>query len=420
MSLLSFNYDAHFIYAIIYWILEIIIRILMYTNWEYFQMSDDNVQNEYLYVIISNIGDLLSGFLVLYTKCSTKSKNPEARTLSKTNSQIELIYEDTENYKNQKFIRKMIIIGILEYISRSLYWMAYAITKAKREEVSHQLQKDLLNTVDIFMRYIFSIFILKVVFHKHRLFSIYLIAGSFIVLLISDFFYVGLDEKLNLVVTLGYVGIIAFRAVSYPLVDTFIRQLFEDNYILPDSLMFIKSLIQVVSVAIITPILYYSFGVQLDIHFGTENIIIIIVYILAHFVKQYFLLKIIYHFSAQSASFLVISESVSGSITGIIDFFKDEDKQFFDIFFLIIEFLAILLIAFATLTYDEIIIIHKCGLDENTKGGIINRAQDEMIKLNDIVDDSDFDNKRDSSMRDSGGSDNQNDNRESNAELSIN
>ena len=420
MSLLSFNYDAHFIYAIIYWILEIIIRILMYTNWEYFQMSDDNVQNEYLYVIISNIGDLLSGFLVLYTKYSTKSKNPETRTLSKTNSQIELIYEDTENYKNQKFIRKMIIIGILEYISRSLYWMAYAITKAKREEVSHQLQKDLLNTVDIFMRYIFSIFILKVVFHKHRLFSIYLIAGSFIVLLISDFFYVGLDEKLNLVVTLGYVGIIAFRAVSYPLVDTFIRQLFEDNYILPDSLMFIKSLIQVVSVAVITPILYYSFGVELDIHFGTENIIIIIVYILAHFVKQYFLLKIIYHFSAQSASFLVISESVSGSITGIIDFFKDEDKQFFDIFFLIIEFLAILLIAFATLTYDEIIIIHKCGLDENTKGGIINRAQDEMIKLNDIVDDSDFDNKRDSSMRDSGGSDNQNDNRESNAELSIN
>lgn len=420
MSLLSFNYDSHFIYAIIYWILEIIIRILMYTNWEYFQMSDDNVQNEYLYVIISNIGDLLSGFLVLYTKYSTKSKNPETRTLSKTNSQIELIYEDTENYKNQKFIRKMIIIGILEYISRSLYWMAYAITKAKREEVSHQLQKDLLNTLDIFMRYIFSIFILKVVFHKHRLFSIYLIAGSFIVLLISDFFYVGLDEKLNLVVTLGYVGIIAFRAVSYPLVDTFIRQLFEDNYILPDSLMFIKSLIQVVSVGIITPILYYSFGVQLDIHFGTENIIIIIVYILAHFVKQYFLLKIIYHFSAQSASFLVISESVSGSITGIIDFFKDEDKQFFDIFFLIIEFLAILLIAFATLTYDEIIIIHKCGLDENTKGGIINRAQDEMIKLNDIVDDSDFDNKRDSSMRDSGGSDNQNDNRESNAELSIN
>ena len=420
MSLLSFNYDTHFIYAIIYWILEIIIRILMYTNWEYFQMSDDNVQNEYLYVIISNIGDLLSGFLVLYTKYSTKSKNPETRTLSKTNSQIELIYEDTENYKNQKFIRKMIIIGILEYISRSLYWMAYAITKAKREEVSHQLQKDLLNTVDIFMRYIFSIFILKVVFHKHRLFSIYLIAGSFIVLLISDFFYVVLNEKLNLVVTLGYVGIIAFRAVSYPLLDTFIRQLFEDNYILPDSLMFIKSLIQVVSVAIITPILYYSFGVQLDIHFGTENIIIIIVYILAHFVKQYFLLKIIYHFSAQSASFLVISESVSGSITGIIDFFKDEDKQFFDIFFLIIEFLAILLIAFATLTYDEIIIIHKCGLDENTKGGIINRAQDEMIKLNDIVDDSDFDNKRDSSMRDSGGSDNQNDNRESNADISIN
>ena len=429
MSLFSFNYDVHFIYAIIYWILEIIIRLIMYFHWDYFQMSKDNVQNEYLYVIISNIGDLLSGFLVIYTKCSTKtkSKSKDAPLIPKTNSGIELIYEDKENSKSKlkKFIKTIIIIGILEYISRSLYWMAYAITKANSNEVSHQLQKDLLNTVDIFMRYIFSIFILKVIFHKHRLFSIYIIAGSFILLLITDFLFVFFnDDKYNLNITLAYVGIIAFRAVSYPLVDTFIKQLFSDNYILPDSLMFVKSLIQVVFVGILTPVLYYSFNIELDIHFRTENIITIIVYILAHFVKQYFLLKIIYHFSAQSASFLVISESVSGSITGIIEFFKDEDKNFLDILLLIIEFLAILIIAFATLVYDEIIIINKCGLNKNVKTGIMNRAEKEMIKLKDIIDDSNQEIKvRESSLSDSSASQNENevsDIRTSDVDFSIN
>ena len=36
MSLLSFNWDNHFIYAIIYWILEIGVRLVMYLKWDEF------------------------------------------------------------------------------------------------------------------------------------------------------------------------------------------------------------------------------------------------------------------------------------------------------------------------------------------------------------------------------------------------
>ena len=51
MSILSFNWDKHFLYAIIYWILEIGVRLVMYLKWkEYFKMSESEVQNEYIYI----------------------------------------------------------------------------------------------------------------------------------------------------------------------------------------------------------------------------------------------------------------------------------------------------------------------------------------------------------------------------------
>ena len=75
MSILSFNWDKHFLYAIIYWILEIIIRLLMYSSWEeLFRMSESEVQNEYIYIILLTIADLFAIFLVLYIKYSLKKK----------------------------------------------------------------------------------------------------------------------------------------------------------------------------------------------------------------------------------------------------------------------------------------------------------------------------------------------------------
>ncbi len=82
MSILSFNLDKHFIYAIIYWILEIIIRLLMYSSWEeLFRMSESEVQNEYIYIILLTIADLFAIFLVLYIKYYLKKNNVIHREL---------------------------------------------------------------------------------------------------------------------------------------------------------------------------------------------------------------------------------------------------------------------------------------------------------------------------------------------------
>ena len=378
MSFLSFNWDKHFIYAIIYWILEIFVRLFMYIRWHYFKMSKSDVQNEYIYVILLNIADLLSGFLVLYTFCAFRNTNKtKIFNIGKTNTtgSVQLIYENKEDYRSKYFFLKLLLICVLDYLSRSLYWISYAITGATNENVSHQLQKDVVNTFDILMRYIFSILILKSVIHKHRVLSIIIIIFGFLLLLPADFLLINGEPEIDMGKTLSYVGILAFRAIFIPLSDTICKQLFADNYILPQNLMFSKALMEMIIIIILTPTLFFSFGLKWEISFEVENIVTIIIYTLAASVKAYFLLKIIYHFSSQSVSFLVISESVTGSINEIIYFIKDPEKEATDIILLILELIGILIIAFATLLYDEVIIIKKWNLDQNVKSGIISRAE---------------------------------------------
>jgi len=387
MSFLSFNWDKHFIYAIIYWILEIFVRLFMYIRWDYFKMSKSDVQNEYIYVMLLNIADLLSGFLVLYTFCAFRNTNKtKIFNIGKTNrtGSVQLIYENKEDYRSKYFFLKLLLICVLDYLSRSLYWISYAITGATNENVSHQLQKDVVNTFDILMRYIFSILILKSVIHKHRVLSIVIIIFGFLLLLPADFLLINGEPEIDMGKTLSYVGILAFRAIFIPLSDTICKQLFADNYILPQNLMFSKALMEMIIIIILTPTLFFSFGLKWEISFEVENIVTIIIYTLAASVKAYFLLKIIYHFSSQSVSFLVISESVTGSINEIIDFIKDPEKEATDIILLILELIGILIITFATLLYDEVIIIKKWNLDQNVKSGIISRAELDTKKTKEI------------------------------------
>ena len=74
MSLLTWNFNKNFIYVIIYWILEIIYQIIFTKNSKFLKMTKDYIQNEFIFVILCNILDLLSGFFILYSKCESKSK----------------------------------------------------------------------------------------------------------------------------------------------------------------------------------------------------------------------------------------------------------------------------------------------------------------------------------------------------------
>ena len=160
MSFIEINCNKNLIYVAIYWIIEITFRLCNKFKSDFFVIFKNNVLNEYVFQINKTAGDLLAGFLVLYSHCSSKSN--KVKENEEHDGKINYIYEEPQLAPQKKTIKILIIISILEYLSRSQYWIAYAITGAEKYEVSHALQRDITYTADILMRYALSIIILKI------------------------------------------------------------------------------------------------------------------------------------------------------------------------------------------------------------------------------------------------------------------
>ena len=384
MSFISFNYNKNLNYAIAYWALEIIIRIFMYFNWEFFQISVKDSINEYIYLILLDISDLLAGFLVIYTQCSmkqkNKNKNEDVLERRSTINKIEYIsVEEKSLHKSKSFIYKMILICILDYINRAAFYIFYQTNKdANHENISHKAQKDIIIHLDILARYAFSILLLKNKIFKHHKLSIILITIGFIILIPIDIMEIINSKKIEDRLSYIYIGMFVYRGILFPLEDTIVKQVYMNEYIFPEYIMFFRGVGELILLIIITPILYFclwskeSFGF---VNNTTQVTLNIIIYTISSFVKAYLLLKIIYYFSSQSVSFLIISESLTGSICSIIKFFKFFKKLHLAIAIFVVEIIVILITTFATLIYDEIIVIKKCGLDVNVAKQISKRAK---------------------------------------------
>ena len=388
MSFVTFNYNKHLIYAIIYWILEIINRFIMYLRWDFFQIIEEDSINEYLYVIMLNIADLLAGFLVLYINCSLKKKSSEENKKNENKSRnstgINLIVrEGNISPKSKIFIFKIILICSLDYLNRGVFFIFYQIFEdAVHDDISDKPLKDIIIHLDILARYFFSILILKAKVFKHHKLAIIIILIGFLILFPTDIIslYCFSSKEISKY-TFPYIGILSITGILYPLQDTIIKQIFTDDYIIPEILMFIRGLGELIIILIITPFLFYFIWMKENIIFKdtlTSNILMIIFYTLTSFVKNYVLLKIIYYFSSQSVSFLILSESVTCSLTNIINFFKSNDdynnhKNYYFII-LMIEIIVILISMVGTLIYDEIIVIRKWELELNVAKEISERS----------------------------------------------
>ena len=191
-----------------------------------------------------------------------------------------------------------------------------------------------------------------------------------------------------------YIGMILYRGILYPFEDTIVKKVFKEDYILPELFMFIKGICELIIIIIITPFLYFFIWEEGVIFVTNKNplhiLLIILAYTLTSFIKAYLILKVIYYFSSQSVSFLIISESITGSINEIIHYFKSDYLYTSDIIPLIIEFIVILITLFGTLVYDEIIIIKKWGMHKNVAAEIISRSRLEVDSISIIKDKTSF------------------------------
>ena len=127
--------------------------------------------------------------------------------------------------------------------------------------------------------------------------------------------------------SLKYTGILSLRAIFFPLEHALMKKYYYDYYILPENILFLMGLFQAILLIIFTLILYYTKVLNDELNFDTWKIIMSIVYILISFIKQYITVKIVYLFSVQLVSFLIISTAIAGTIKDFIGFVLSENKS---------------------------------------------------------------------------------------------
>ena len=403
MAFISFNYNKNLMYAIIFWGLEIIYRCFIYFQFTNFRIVTDYAINEYIYLIIFNTSDLLAGFLALYINYSSKKKkihnqdDDTESSMSKITTAVEFVSVKEKYFTRKSFILKMIIIIFLHYSANLSSFIFFSIFKdATYENIFHKAKADIINHFDIIIRYIFSYLLLETKMFKHHKFSIIIILIGFVILAPTDFIsmYLFSQGEINPKYTYIYIGVNLLRGVLYPLEDTLVKKIFTEDYIIPEFCMFLRGVGQLILIAIITPILYFTvWEVNIHIEYNKGIIaLVIILYFLSSFIKEYLINKVIYYFSSQSVSFLIISESITTSILEIILYLKNvesetDNKKFIKYLFFIIELIVILNTTFGTLVFDEIIVIKKCGLNLNVAKEISLRARSEILSISNLEDD---------------------------------
>jgi hypothetical protein len=376
MSFIEITCDKNFIYVAIYWIIEIAFRFFSKIEKELFTIfAEDKVLDEYAIQIKKIAGDLLAGFLVLYSHCSSKSKKVKENV--EYDDKIYYIYEEPQMVPKKKKI-KIMIIGILEYLCQTCYWISYAIIGDKTK-ISYSIENDSTYIIDILMRYVFSIIILKIMIYKHHKFSLVIISLGFLFLLVADI--IDLTFK-NDKVSLGHSFLLALICLPKSFASPYEHVLIKQTliYINQENIQFLRGILSLIILIIISIILYFPFretlNPNLKPNFSVKTIIGAIIYILIRGTKEFILLKVIDKISLQSVSFLIIAKYIGFNIYGIYTKFS-ENKDQDDFFLILLHIVGTFIILIACLIYDEVIIINKWNLDYFTKKRINERAEEE-------------------------------------------
>jgi len=176
------------------------------------------------------------------------------------------------------------------------------------------------------------------------------------------------DQKIQFSNKLIYIILNTSFCICYPFSNSLFTILM-NNYLTPIVLMFWIGIFGAILFVILFPILYLTNVLKLGaIEFDnfTLFIIIKIVYIILTFIKFYFYFKVINRFSPTYMLFMCSIKTYCSFIARLFLLLKGSSFKG-SILCIIINFISLIIVSFGALLFNEIIIIHKFGLDKKTK-----------------------------------------------------
>ena len=376
MAFISFIFNRAYIYFVIYWVLDSLNSLEIYFFVKYTQYNEE-YQKELilLYLICLNIGEMLSGILVLITKIRMKYLK-EIEIKQETKKYHQLIYNDLSKTKKKNKYILLIFMSIFDFLGRGIdliYLLFFDSRKLQPRHISW------LISVDILSRIFFGRVVLKIKLYKHHKYSLILCSIGFLIMAIFSLQSIlfGEEGEYNKLNNWAYIIFIIAQKIFYSSGDTMSKILLTDKFLLPHYLMFYKSLICFLMFIIMVPILFLTSHLNFNnfeklFETGDPNLHILLkaLLIISGFFASFSIFKIIDIFSPIHVGFL----NVASALLYVIRFtiFADETEQ---LIYLIFYIICLLVVGFGTLVYTEIIIVNAWGLNEYTHEGFLIKEQ---------------------------------------------
>ena len=395
MGFLSFTCLKAYFYFLIYWIIDLSITIVRDI------FLDEEIKEleylkgtEFIYISCLSVSDLLAGFLVMRTYRKMKSINTQEKQQEKKNEvekgksglTQELIYNDL-SIRNHKY-SYLFLISLLEFIARctDLFYILFLNGAPIRiGEVNW------LISIDTFARIFFSKIILKKQLYKHHYFSIILIIIGLFSMSVCAFEAIAQHESQNW----PYFLFVSAKYIILPFEDVINKILLTDEFLLPHYLMFWRGIFTSFFVGALSLIVLLPHWVEFHYfdQFTTDwqiaiQVIMKVLYTIFSFFKAFCLLKILDIFSPQHVAF-------SNTAFSIFQLVKCRTKSHDGGTITTFDFIFLSIIVFATLVFNEVIIINAFGLNQNTQKGFIKKANLELQDLGKSYDSDDENNSGD-------------------------
>ena len=375
MSLLSCVCYKSYFFILIYWIIEISVSLIKNIKEDSFELKNIDYENQFIDIISLNIADLLAGFLVLYSYCQFKNKTENKIRQSK----FPLIYNNPLNKNKKKIFYLLILVCFLDLYSRSVYFIHSIISKKKGFK---RYQMDWLVGLDIIIRYIFSLIILKTKMTKHHIFSIIITIIGYSINSIIDSFVVGIGGIKDIII---YSLFILPRAIFFPLEDVVNQILLSEDYLMPHILMFYRGIFTAILFILLIPILILIKNHTKEDYFSLRHkekqvneffqLFLVFTYIVFYSFRNFSIMKVIYFFSPQHVSFLI-------EVFYIFILLRCRIRAHDIKIVIITDLICLFIIVSSTLIFNEMVIINACGMNKHTKKSLILKESQEIKDIN--------------------------------------
>jgi len=371
--LITFNCEKQFYYFLIFWVLELVINLfnnLFPTEFLTIKISFNNIDkneeelenikiNELIIVLCKIFSELFAGIANL---CNN-----------------EPIIENIKKDKKKFFYLMITSVFLIICKSRNFlyYLFSESVKRLNDSEINWEIGLFIISTI-IFCKYINK----EITFYLHHKVSIVITLLAFIFMSSFDIYCLIKDKDIQISDKIINIIIYTFFSIYYPFSHSVFKVLMND-FLPPIILTFWIRIFHSIILIIILPIFFFTKIIKLgEIEFDSVTFIIWILikicYIIFYFIRQLIIYIII---NKNNPAYMIFMISINSFISFIAPFFVNKkDKEYKEpVFFIIFDCISLILLSFAGLLFNEILIVHKFGLDLKTKSSLKIKAVEEIL-----------------------------------------